>query len=72
MGIEWPRWNVSLVGRCASVAGGAGPRSAAGHAAKAGTNTIRCWWFVAKRFMWPDRAPPRQALSSTARSQPRW
>ena len=26
-------------GRCASVAGGAGWRSAAGHAAKAGTNT---------------------------------
>ena len=38
---------------CASVAGEADRRSAAGHAAKAGTNTS-CWWLVAERFMRPD------------------
>jgi hypothetical protein len=37
---EWSRWDVSLrLAVALSVAGGAGWRSAAGHAAKAGTNT---------------------------------
>jgi hypothetical protein len=44
-------------GRCASVAGGAGRRNVAGHAAKAavaaGTN-LRCWRLVSERRVRPD------------------
>src|SRR5262249_33451873 len=51
----------SAAGRCASVAGGAGRRSAAGHAANAGTNTSGAGGLYPIEAWGPDRvvvAPP--------------